>query len=335
MISARPDLSVLVCTYDRRVPLEECLTLVRDQRALDGGSLDVALEVIVVDNGPTGQSQTIVETVFAGSHIPARRFVATPPNISIARNRCLAEARAPLVLFLDDDQALAPDAIAQALVVLDETGADIVFGRIEAVDPTGAAVSNPLVDEIFSRRAALDRGTALAIHRPRRTPGFTPSTGLSLWRKSPWLEGEGGGPFDLAFGACGGEDLDLFMRAEAAGAKIHWAPDSLALEGVPWERMSERYLLTRAYSGAQVYAAAAVKNTPERAGLALTLAVKGTIQALVWGVLALLLTFGPGRPRLKARVKVARALGKLFWRKRIPLYQMTFARENGRESKIW
>ncbi|MCF8479073.1 MAG: glycosyltransferase [Rhodospirillum sp.] len=326
MTFARPDLSVLVCTYDRTDPLKTCLTHVRDQRAVDGGPLGLALEVIVVDNGPLGHSQAIVEAVFAESAIPARRVATAPPNISIARNRCLAEARAPLVLFLDDDQNLAPDAIAQALAVLDETGADIVLGRVKAVDLAGTPISNPLLGDIFGRRSALPRGAALAVYRPRRTPGFTPGTGLSLWRVSPWLEGAE--PFDPAFGACGGEDLDLLMRVEAAGAKIHWAPDSVALEGVPGDRMTERYLITRAYSGAQVYAAVAVKNTPETPGLARILAVKGAIQAAVWGSLALLLTVGPKGPRLKARVKVALALGKLFWRKRIPLYQMTFDGES-------
>jgi succinoglycan biosynthesis protein ExoM len=327
VIDPMPGLSVLVCTFDRRDPLERCLRKIRLQRALDGGPLGVALEVVLVDNGPGGHSADILARVFADGAIPARRFTTAPPNISLARNRCVAEARAPLVMFLDDDQDLAPDAVAQALAVMDETGADIVFGRIEAVDEQGRPVaappvSRPLVDDIFSRRAEVPRAGRLHIHRPRRSPGFTPSTGLSLWRKSPWLDAAE--PFDPAFGACGGEDLDLFMRAEAAGARIHWAPDALAHEVVPRDRMGEDYLVTRAYSGAQVYAAAAVKNTPEALGLARTLALKGLIQTLVWGPLALLLVAGPRALRVKARVKAALGLGKIRWRTRIPLYQMTF-----------
>lgn len=79
-----------------------------------GQSLD-ALEMIVVDDGSSDRTAEIVATV----HDPRLRLIRTPNGgVSAARNLGLEACRAPLVLFLDADDLLAPEALERMAACL-------------------------------------------------------------------------------------------------------------------------------------------------------------------------------------------------------------------------
>ncbi|GAB4375670.1 MAG: hypothetical protein Kow0062_14970 [Acidobacteriota bacterium] len=110
-----------------------------NRAATIAGAVDSALrqtvapcEVLVVDDGSTDGTAEI-----AGQRSAAVRVVRRPRGgVSAARNRGLAEARGDLVLFLDSDDRLAPDALERGLAALDETLTMLVFSarRLDADD---------------------------------------------------------------------------------------------------------------------------------------------------------------------------------------------------------
>ena len=64
-------------------------------------------EVVVVDNGSTDDTRTVVES-FA-DRLPIRYVMVPEPSIPLARNAVLAHARSEVVAFTDDDCAVDPD----------------------------------------------------------------------------------------------------------------------------------------------------------------------------------------------------------------------------------
>lgn len=94
----RPELSILICTCRRP---EFLRALLAGLGAQTGGPPH---EIVVVDNDPGASARTSV-----GEH----HYVHEPrPGVSFARNRAVAEARAAVVLFLDDDQLVSDGFLA-------------------------------------------------------------------------------------------------------------------------------------------------------------------------------------------------------------------------------
>jgi glycosyltransferase involved in cell wall biosynthesis len=113
-----PVLSVVVPTRDRPDALRACLAALADQR--DAGSI----EFVVVDDGSVagGSVARIVST------LRDSRCVRQPAaGVSAARNTGVRAARAPLVLFTDDDCIVQPGWAATLRRRL-EAGADVVAG---------------------------------------------------------------------------------------------------------------------------------------------------------------------------------------------------------------
>jgi len=119
--------SVVIPNYNYAKTLDACLRSVYAQTYQP-------YEVIVVDDGSTDGSREV-----------ARRFpctlVESPVNrgVSAARNAGAAVAGGDVLFFLDSDEALAPDAIANAVAVLEaDPGCGCVHGLI---------APEPLVDD--------------------------------------------------------------------------------------------------------------------------------------------------------------------------------------------
>ena len=83
------------------------------------------LEIIVVDDGSTDESAALAEAFGP----PVRVVRQANQGESVARNRALAEARGSHVLFLDADDLLQPEALAQLTTAIEgEPGAVALMG---------------------------------------------------------------------------------------------------------------------------------------------------------------------------------------------------------------
>ena len=107
-----PRLSVILCTYNPRLDLLE-----RALRALAGQTLPQdAAEVIVVDNN----SAPPVPAESVTRWRPGARLIREPrQGLSFARAAGIAAASAPVLCFVDDDNVLHADYLAQAVRIAD------------------------------------------------------------------------------------------------------------------------------------------------------------------------------------------------------------------------
>ena len=310
----------MICTFNRlpllRDTVASCL-----HRATQRG---LQFEIVIADNSPCGYARDLAAE-FAATGAPVLWTHALPPNISVARNAGLSAAQAPLVAFLDDDVVVEPGWLDYMHDAMCHSGADVVLcglrpqfmaGRAPAWDPQGSR---------FTRNLELASGTPFRAGKGKPR-GFVVSTASSLWRRSTCFTDTA--LFDPAFGASGGEDLDLFLRLERRGRRFAWCRETVVWETVPPGRTAVRYQAMRSFSGGQAFVGATVNNVADPGRQAATHMVRGLVQILMNGALMVLdlplLVLRPadGRARVVRHfLDAALAAGKVFWWHRIPLYR--------------
>jgi glycosyltransferase involved in cell wall biosynthesis len=100
-----PVLSVVVCTYNRAKLLPACLDSLMQQSIFD------QIQIIVVDDGSTQDVGTVVRN-FSVEFVE----LTTNQGLSAARNAGIAQARAPIVAFTDDDVIVPADWCESLLI---------------------------------------------------------------------------------------------------------------------------------------------------------------------------------------------------------------------------
>lgn len=162
-------------------------------------------EVIVIDDGSTDGSTGILEKFGGG----IRLLHTTRRGAPHARNQALAQARGEWVQFLDADDYLEPEKIAQQFAEThDGTGADVIYSPvlIETVSDSGTTRETSAADP------------ARDIHA-QWIAWQIPQTGGALWRRSA-LEALGGWREDQP--CC--QEHELYLRALQAGLRFAYAP---------------------------------------------------------------------------------------------------------------
>ncbi|HEY8515029.1 MAG TPA: glycosyltransferase family 2 protein [Candidatus Binatia bacterium] len=209
-----PTLSVVVVNWNGAAYLGDCLESVsRPGR-----------EVLVVDNGSTDDSASLVQRRF-----PEVRWLANRDNLGYARaaNRGLREARGEHVLFLNPDARANDEAIAAALAVLAERP-DVGLVGVAVRDAEGRLT--PTVEPFFSL-AALRRPWVRRVRAPRG-----PGPVAIDWCHGAFLLGRRAellalGGYDEAYFLYA-EDMDLCFRMHASGRGVVYLPDvSIVHEG--------------------------------------------------------------------------------------------------------
>ncbi|HEX3159148.1 MAG TPA: glycosyltransferase, partial [Gemmatimonadaceae bacterium] len=216
-----PRVSVVIPSHRRRAPL------VRTLRALATQTLPPAdYEVIVVLDGAQDDSAAEV----ARLELPFALRVETQPPLgaAAARNRGAAAARAPLLLFLDDDMEAAPQLLAAHLHA-QSTRPGVVLGYFDT--PT----------EEDEGLLALDARLWWAGELAERARPAHRFTFRDLWTGNVSISREhfeGAGGFDEQFGqGTAGEDWELGVRLHArhvpfsfarAAASVHHDRPTLA-----------------------------------------------------------------------------------------------------------
>ena len=93
-----PDISVVVCTYNRAALLPQALRSLFAQKIRD---LDY--EIVVVDNNSSDDTPATVASLESESPVPLRYYRESRQGNAYARNAGVEQAQAPIVAFLDDD----------------------------------------------------------------------------------------------------------------------------------------------------------------------------------------------------------------------------------------
>jgi glycosyltransferase involved in cell wall biosynthesis len=127
MQTRKPELTVIIPTYNRSTVLKRCLD------ALTGQTLSADLyEIIVADDGSSDDTRKTVERCAAGSQVRVSYLWQSNAGQNAARNLAVAEARGRLLLFINDDTIATPTMLAEHIQThqlhLDESVA--VLGRV-------------------------------------------------------------------------------------------------------------------------------------------------------------------------------------------------------------
>ena len=207
MPSKVPDLTLLIPTAGRTRYLPELFASL----ALRG---DEALEIVVGYHGceetagrwlaalPLPAEQVCTYAIPAGGGIPA--------NWNAGAER----ARGRYLFIMGDDDAFAPGGLAAMLAAAEAGRGDLLAFERDIID----AESRPL-PEITREHAAFLKGRAQGLQRIEMANAFPSPPFMSSLYRAEWLRG-------LRFrGEAGGAaDLDLFLRAAAAGYDLEVCP---------------------------------------------------------------------------------------------------------------
>jgi GT2 family glycosyltransferase len=198
------DASVVIPTHNRPVDLARCLRALSEQRTAR------RFEVIVVDDGSSPPiRQADVETVSS-----ARIVSSGGAGPAAARNRGVCAARAPIILFTDDDTAPSPQWVESACAFL-------------GVHPDHVGVEGPTVsrrfDPLYERSVQNDRpGAYLTCNIAYRRRALDQLAGFAEVFPGPHCE-----DLDLAFRA-----LHLGPIGFAADMAVTHYPTSVTVQDI-------------------------------------------------------------------------------------------------------
>jgi glycosyltransferase involved in cell wall biosynthesis len=203
------DVSVIVPARGAGSTLKQCL------RALTT-AVPRASEVVVVLDGADSELRSIVEA-FAFKTVE----LSTPHGAAAARNAGVEVTRGKVLMFVDADVVIAPNAVGEAIVALnDDPSCAAVFGSYD--DEPGAtnfvAQYKGLLNHFVHQSASADAGTFWTALGAVRRDAFNAVDGLDVAQRL--------------------EDIALGYRLRAAGYRICLRHTMLAKHLKRWTALS-------------------------------------------------------------------------------------------------
>lgn len=222
-------ISVCICTFRRTHLLPRLFASLAGQKT--GGVFDFSL--VVVDNDSAGSSRATVSELASRFQLQVAYDIEPERNFALVRNRALGLAPGDYIAFVDDDEVPLEDWLLQLHATANKYAADGVLGPVRPyfhTQPPDWLLKSGLCE------------------RPRHPTGMVmhwkqTRTGNTLIRRAVFEDY--GIWFDPHFGT-GGEDMDFFRRAIAAGCRFFWSEEAPVYELVPAERQQKSYHLKRA-----------------------------------------------------------------------------------------
>lgn len=223
---AQPDLTVGIVSWNAAEDLARCLD------ALPAGLAPLSAQVVVVDNGSTDATPTVLA---AHPEVEALRNEDNR-GLTPGRNQVLDRVRGRHVLMLDADTIPRPGSLPRLVRYL-EAHPEVGLVGPKLLDPDGSLqlscrtfpsavlpfLRRPPLDAIFEHRRAVNR------HLMRDYDHATP-------RRVAWVMGaaqcyrsaliERLGRYDERIFSHGGEDTDWCVRVWKAGAEVHYVPEA-------------------------------------------------------------------------------------------------------------
>jgi glycosyltransferase involved in cell wall biosynthesis len=236
----KPDISIVVCTYN---PTQHRIDAT--MHAIGAQSLPPeAFEVLVVDNA---SKPALIDT-WGLSNL--RVTIEPKQGLTQARLRGVLESRAPVVVFVDDDNLLTSDYLSNVLASFTaEPQLGAIGGRI---DPVWEGGSPPLwMNEFFGLLALRDLGEKRITEALGSPPVYPPCSpvgaGMAVRREAlaTWIEAASTGlsaSDRTGSSLTSGGDNDIVLHILRAGWKVGYEPKLRMQHIIPENRLDPSYL---------------------------------------------------------------------------------------------
>jgi len=229
------DISVILCTYNRCEILKKSVVSILSQDCPQ-----VRYELIIADNNSSDQTRQECESLIAKSPIPIRYIFEPQQGVSYARNAAIAQAKAPILAFFDDDVCVSPKWIATIKRFFEE------HPEIEGVGgqvlPRWTAEPPPWLTPAHWAPLALQDYGEQPIHIHKEKALCLVSANLALRSRvfdciglfSPALQ-----RVKNSIGSM--EDHELHLRLWESGFQEMYFPEIVVTTDIPAERLTKAY----------------------------------------------------------------------------------------------
>jgi glucosyl-dolichyl phosphate glucuronosyltransferase len=193
-------LSVLVCTYNRHVLLDQAL-----RSLIDG--VDEKPDEVVIVNGGDERADHVVEKFIGRNELEIKLVKTTNKNLATSRNVGLPYCTGDIVAMTDDDAEVFPDWVTQ-------------MKRVHAEHPEAGAVGGAVIGAA-SENSLLSRLADVVTFQSPSEPDYVRTLpGVNISYKGEVVEKIG--PQDETLFR--GEDVDYNWRVQKLGYKIYYDP---------------------------------------------------------------------------------------------------------------
>jgi cellulose synthase/poly-beta-1,6-N-acetylglucosamine synthase-like glycosyltransferase/spore germination protein YaaH/peptidoglycan/xylan/chitin deacetylase (PgdA/CDA1 family) len=203
---------VLIAAHNEEMVIEATIRSVLASR-------DVDVRVLLVDDGSTDRTAHIVAEAFANE---PRLLVLSKPNggKASALNLALAHARTDIIVGIDADTQIAPDAISALTRHFDDPDVAAVAGNVSVGNRVNVITRWQAIEYITSQN--IDRRALSHVNAITVVPGA-----IGAWRAEAVRAAGGYSADTLA------EDMDLTWRLRRQGWRIANEPDAIAFTEAP------------------------------------------------------------------------------------------------------
>jgi glycosyltransferase involved in cell wall biosynthesis len=229
--------SIAICTRNRAKSLERTL----DSIAALSVPGDVRWEVLVVDNGSTDQTSSVIRSF--KRLLPIRGELEPRPGVSNARNRAVAEASGEYIVWTDDDVLVDPRWLSEYVEAFRQWPSVVFFGgkilpQLEEPVPIWVNESWTIVANVFAHRDFGDLPVPFTL-QPRRLPFGANWAILRSELKTH--------PFDPNLGpgsqVGNGEEIEIIEAILSEGKQGYWIPGAKVVHCIPRARLTLPYVI--------------------------------------------------------------------------------------------
>lgn len=218
------DISVVVCTYNRKELLQNALDSIIRQET----NKKFTFEIVIVDDGSTDGTENVIKHIIKRTTEIPICYVQMEVRGGIAgtKNEGIRKASGNWIAFCDDDQWAEPNWLAELYRIAIEKEADCVAGGVALDFPGVVEVELSAYCRSLLSEKVLSEGQA-DIKNLAAGGG-----NLIIHRKVFTLAGE----FDTRMEI--GEDSDFFWRALKLGVVMWYAPKAIVHHIIPEARLT-------------------------------------------------------------------------------------------------
>jgi len=226
-----PEISIIICTYNRDDFIVKCLDGVKKQTCLKD-----KYEIVLVNNNSTDSTDKLcLDFKNSNPELNFNYFVEMKQGLSAARNRGIREAKSQLLAFIDDDAIVCPDYVEEIIRFFDNNeDADALGGKILPLyESERPKWMSKFLEPLMS---VINLGNA-----DKEFPKNKYPIGANMIVRNSIISKVG--DFNENLGRTGknmlgGEEKDLFNRIRLVGGKIWYSPKPWVYHQVPDKRLT-------------------------------------------------------------------------------------------------